>query len=82
MVSITISVPEETRKLMKRFPEINWSGFVRASIETRAKQLAWKHEMLEKLRQEDESGFKDWCIELGQKVNEGVAKELKKKKLL
>lgn len=82
MVSITLSVPGETRELMKRFPEINWSGFIRASIEAKAKQLAWKHEMLSKLKQEDESGFTDWCIEIGSKVNKGVAKQLKKDKLL
>ncbi len=72
MVSITLSVPEEIRKLMKKFPEINWSRFVRASIEAKAKQLAWKEEMLKKLKQEDESGFTEWSIELGNNLKERV----------
>ena len=82
MVSITLSVPEEVRDKMKRFPEINWSGFVRICIESKAKQLAWKDEMLNKLKQEDESGFTDWCAEMGRKVNKGVAERLEKEKLL
>lgn len=82
MVSITLSIPESVRKQMKKFPEINWSGFVRASIEAKAKQLAWREEMLKKLKQEDESGFTRWSIEMGRKVNKGIAERLKKEKLL
>ena len=74
MVSITLSIPEQVREQMKRFPEINWSGFVRKSIEEKAKQLAWKEEMLKKLKEEDESGFTDWTIEMGRKLKEGIAK--------
>ncbi len=74
MVSITLSVPEEVREQMKKFPEINWSGFVRASIETKIKKLAWKEEMLKRLEQEDESGFTGWTIEMGRKLKERVAK--------
>ena len=82
MVSITLSVPKEVRVQMKSFPEINWSGFVRVSIEEKTRQLSWKREMLNKLKQEDESGFTDWCIEMGRKVNKGVSEQLKKEKLL
>lgn len=82
MVSITLSIPENTRELMKRFPEINWSAFVRASIESKAGQLAWKEEMLKKLRGEDESGFTEWSIEEGRKLNQSIAKQLKKENLL
>ena len=49
MVSITISVPEEVRELMKKSPEVNWSGLVRACITEKAKRLVIKEEML-KLR--------------------------------
>ena len=38
--------------------------------------------MLNKLKQEDEAGFTEWCIEMGRKVNKGVAEQLKKEKLL
>jgi len=80
MVSITLSVPAETKELMNRFSEINWSGLVRKSIEQKARQLAWKEEMLKKLKQDKE--FEDWAVEMGRKVNEGVAKRLKKERLL
>ena len=62
--------------------EINWSGFVRTCIESKAKQLVWKDEMLNKLKQEDEAGFTEWCIEMGNKVNKGISEKLKKEKLL
>ena len=80
MVSVTLSVPPETKELMNRFSEINWSGLVRKSIEQKAKQLAWKEDMLKKLKQD--STFEDWAVEMGRKVNAGIAKRLKKEKLL
>ena len=69
MVSITLSVPEETRALMKHFTEINWSGFVRASIEQKVKQLSWRQEMLDKLKGEE--AFTEWAVSLGRKAKKG-----------
>lgn len=69
MVSITLSVPEEVRALMKRFPEINWSGFVRSSIEEKARQLAWKQGMIKKLKGEEP--FIDWSVSLGSAAKQG-----------
>jgi hypothetical protein len=60
MVSITISVPEETRTLMKKFPEINWSALVRKVITERTEQLKLKEEMLSQLRKD--SSFNDWAV--------------------
>ena len=82
MVSITLSVPEEVRKEMKQFPEVNWSGFVRGCIESKSKQLAWKQDMLTKLKKEDESGFNEWTVKLGKEARKGRFEELKKKGLL
>ena len=76
MVSITLSVPEEVREKMKRFPEINWSGFVRVSIESEVKRLSWKEEMLKKL--EDEKKFDAIALEIGDKVKDGMWKRYKK----
>ena len=76
MVSITLSVPEKVRELMKQFPEINWSGFVRSAIESKAKKLAWKEQMLEKLESEKE--FDKIALELGDKIKQGVWKRYKK----
>jgi len=39
MVSITLSVPEKTKKLMNQFPEINWSGYIRKRIMQKVDEL-------------------------------------------
>ncbi|HIG94170.1 MAG: hypothetical protein QT05_C0039G0012 [archaeon GW2011_AR13] len=82
MVSITLSIPEEVREQMKRFSEINWSAFVRSCIESKAKELAWKQEMLEKLNSPEEQELIKWSVELGRKAKEERLKDLKKRKLL
>ena len=82
MVSITLSVPLEIREEMKQFPEVNWSGFVRQCIESKAKQLAWKQAMLSKLKQEEDSGFTDWSVKLGKESRKGRFEKLKKQGLL
>ncbi len=79
MASITLSVPEETRKAMKRFPEMNWSGFIRKKIEQKASELEWKEEMLEKLKAEE--NIIESEVELGREINEGIARRLKKEGL-
>jgi len=66
MVSITLSVPDKTRKLMKRFPEINWSGLVRKAITEEAEKLALKEKILEQLHKE--RGFNEWAVAI---VREG-----------
>jgi len=80
MVSVTLSVPEETRKLMKKFPEINWSGLVRKSIEEKAKELERKEIMLKKF--EKEKGFIDWAVKLQHKSRSNRLEQLKKKGLI
>ena len=62
MASITLSVPEEVRKLMKKFPEVNWSGLIRKTIEEKTKQLALKEEFLKEFEKEKE--FNEWAVKL------------------
>lgn len=69
MVSITLSVPEEIHKLMKRFPEVNWSGLVRACVTEKARKLAIKQEVLNQLGKERE--FNEWSVNL---IREGRKK--------
>ena len=76
MASITLSVPEEIRKKMKEFPEINWSGLVRKIIERRIKELIWKEEMLKQLKEEKE--FTNWTVEMGRKAKKDRFKKLLK----
>ena len=75
MVSITLSVPESVREQMKKFPEINWSGFVRASIEEKTKRLLWKEQMLKQLESEKESD--ELALKIGDKIKEGMWKRYK-----
>lgn len=80
MVSITVSVPEEIRRIMKKFPEMNWSGFVRKSIE----QKALKLEKLEELQKQiqSESKIVDWSVKLQRASRSGRLQELKEKGLI
>lgn len=80
MVSITLSVPEETKAKMNHFAEINWSGFVRTAIEQKTRQLTWKEAMLKKLK--DEKPITDWTVQAQHETRKEREKELKKRGLL
>ena len=80
MVSVTLSISEETRALMKKFSEINWSAFIRQSIEKKVKKLSWKEEMLKKLNQEE--SFSEWAVEAQRESRRNRLDELKKKGLI
>ncbi len=80
MVSITLSISEETRALMKKFSEINWSAFIRKSIEKKVKKLSWKEEMLKKLNQEEL--FSEWAVKAQKESRKNRLEELKKKGLI
>ena len=82
MVSVTLSVSKEIRELMNKFSEINWSAFIRKSIEEKTRKLSLKEKLLITLNEEKNSGFTDWTIQMGKKVKEDSAKKLKKEGLL
>ena len=62
MVSITLSVPEEVRELMKKFPEVNWSALIRKAILEKTNQLSLKESMLNESRKEE--NFNQWAVNL------------------
>lgn len=80
MVSITLSVPEEIKEEMDSFAEINWSGFIRKSIEQKVKELSWKETMLQKLG--EEQPIIDWSLELQKRARKDRFAELRKKGLV
>jgi hypothetical protein len=80
MVSVTLSIPKETRELMDNFPEMNWSGFIRVSLEQKAKELSWRGEMLKKLKEEQE--FTGWAVKTTRSGRAQRLAELKKKGLI
>lgn len=65
MVSITFSIPKEIRRIMREFPEVNWTHIVRSSIEEKAKKLALKKELMKKF--EGEKEFIDWSVNVVRK---------------
>ncbi|HIH34285.1 MAG TPA: hypothetical protein HA282_00745 [Nanoarchaeota archaeon] len=80
MVSITLSIPEETKQKMAKFQEVNWSGLVRKSIEEKVKELSLREEILRDLEKERE--ITGWAVNLQRKGREGRFEELKKKGLI
>ena len=72
MVNITLSIPEELKKKMDQFKEINWSEIARASIRKRIILL----EEMDVLLKNSELTEED-AIRLGREVNKAVAKKLK-----
>ena len=80
MVSVTLSISKETRELMKKFSEINWSAFIRKSVERKVKQLSWKEEMLKRLKQDE--AFSEWAVRAQRESRKNRLEELKKKGLI
>ena len=80
MVSLTVSVPSHTRELMKKFPEMNWSGFVRKSIERKAQDLSRMDRLIRKV--EAERPVTDWSVRLQKASRCGRLEALKRKGLI
>ncbi|MBI5391826.1 hypothetical protein HZB00_02370 [Candidatus Woesearchaeota archaeon] len=73
MVSITLSVPEDLKKEMDEFHEINWSAIAREAIKKRVSLL----KKFKEFTKNSELTEKD-AVELGKKVNNAVAKHYRK----
>jgi len=69
MVNVTLSVPEDLKRQMDQFPEINWSQVARQAISEKAAQLA----VLKAVASKSKLTEKD-ALELGRKINKGLAK--------
>lgn len=80
MVSVTLSIPKETKEKMNEFKEMNWSGFVRKQIEEKTKSL----EKLAKIEKEIENEKEniDWAVKLQRTSRKGRIEELEKKGLI
>ncbi len=50
MANLTLSIPEELREKMRKFPEINWSEVARQAIQDRARVLDEMNRLLSKSR--------------------------------
>ena len=68
MVSITLSVPEEMKDEMEKFPEINWSEVARQSIDEKLEELRF----LEEFKKESDLTQEE-AVKLGRQLNEELA---------
>jgi hypothetical protein len=69
MPNITLSIPSELHKFVKKHNEINWSEIARRAISTQAKKI----QIMEKLV--ENSNFTEEDIEkLDKKIKEGILK--------
>ncbi len=80
MPELKVEIPEEVGEKMKRFPEINWSGFVEKAIEQKVDKLERMEEMLKELEKELE--IIDWSVKLQRASRRGRFEQLKKKGLV
>lgn len=80
MSELKVEIPEEVGEKMKRFREINWSGFVEKAIEQKVDELERIEEMLRELEKEQE--IIDWSVKLQRASRRGRFEQLKKKGLV
>lgn len=72
MTNMTLSVPEELHKIMKRHKEIKWSEVARQALWEQARKV----ELMDKILSNSELTEKDALV-LGEKINREVAKRHK-----
>ncbi len=66
---MTLAIPEELHKIMKKHRQIKWSEIARQAIRDQAEKLEFMNKILSnsKFRERD-------ALELGRKINKGIAK--------
>lgn len=69
MTNMTLAIPEELHNIMRKRNEIKWSEIARQAIWNTARKL----ELMDKLLAKSKLTEKD-ALELGRKVNKGIAK--------
>ncbi len=69
MATMTLAMPDKLKREMAEFPEMNWSEVARQAIAKRVEALR----IFKKFQSKSELTEKD-ALELGRKVNEGLAK--------
>lgn len=72
MPTITLSMPDDLKKQMDEFGDINWSEVARESIRERISQLALLNSIVKKSKLTKED-----ALEIGRKINESMHKRYK-----
>ena len=74
MANLTLSIPNELKEMMEKFPEINWSEIARDSIKKKIAQLNF----LKGFRMDSEINPEE-ALELGKEISELLLKRYKNK---
>ncbi len=69
MTNMTLAIPEELHKIMRKHNEIKWSEIARQALWLQAKKLELMNKILAKSKLTEED-----ALEIGRKVNMGIAK--------
>ena len=69
MVNMTLAIPEELQKMMKRHKDVRWSEVARQAIRERAAKLDLMDKILAKSRLTEEDAER-----IGHKIKRGIAK--------
>ena len=72
MVNITLSVPEELKKDMEKFPEINWSEIARAAIKKRIEIFGFFREFTK-----DSTLTEEDALKIGSQINKKLGQKLR-----
>ena len=72
MANLTLSIPNELKEMMEKFPEINWSEVARDSIKKKIAQLNF----LKGFRMDSEINPED-ALDLGKEISELLLKRYK-----
>lgn len=74
MTNMTLSVPQELKDIMDRYPEINWSEVARESFREKIRDL----EFLEEFKSRSDLTEEE-ALELGRRVNRSLRKRYMEK---
>ena len=70
MTNMTLAIPEDLNRIMKRHVEIRWSEVARQALWKQARKIELMDKILSKSKLTEED-----ALELGKKINLGVAKK-------
>jgi hypothetical protein len=69
MTNMTLAVPEDLHAIMKKYDTIKWSEIARKALWDQARKLELMDKLLSKSKLTEED-----ALEIGRKINRGIAK--------
>ena len=76
MPTITLSLPDELKKQMDEFEDINWSAVAREAIKNRLSQLMLFKSIISKSKLTEKD-----ALEIGKKINASLHKRFKEENI-